>query len=283
MTLENFKALLYDPPLVLLGRVWTKLTRGVIAQERWGVLDRPSYAYGILRAGQVAKYFGHKTVTVCEFGVAHGDGLLNMIYLAEKIGKALDMRFRVVGFDTGAGLPLLNGYKDHPEVWSSGDFMLADTDKLRARIGSRAELVLGDISDNIADFLKTLTPDSPLGFISVDVDLYTAAAASLLSLTGEPDLYLPAVSTYLDDVAFYFSNRWCGELAAISDFNAAHELRKIDIDRTLPGKRPVKYARWYPQMYVCHVLDHPKRQVSPQRDGLNMGHHREFLTKYGIL
>ena len=150
-------------------------------------------------------------------------------------------------------------------------------------IARRIELVLGDIRDSVGSFLKTLSADAPLGFISVDVDLYSASKASLQCLTGQPQLYLPAVSAYLDDVAFYFSNRWCGELAAIEEFNAEHELRKIDIDRTLPGKRPVKYARWYPQMYVCHLLDHPSRQTSPQRDALNMARHREFLVEYGIL
>lgn len=283
MSLEKYKPLLYDPPFVLLGRVWAKLAGSVLSRERWGVLDRPSYAYGLLRAAQIGKYFGHHTVTVCEFGVAHGAGLLNMAELAGKIGAALDMKFRVVGFDTGTGLPTVHGFKEHPEIWSSGDFKLADSGELRARIGPRAELILGDIRESIGGFIKTLKPDAPLGFISVDVDLYSAAAASLLSLTGEANLYLPAVSVYFDDVAFYFANRWCGELAAIEEFNAAHEMRKLDIDRTLPGKRPVKYARWYPQMYTCHILDHPQRQTSAKRQALNIGHHKDLLAEHGIL
>jgi hypothetical protein len=85
MSLENYKILLHDPPQVLLGRIWARLFRGIIAKERWGVLDRPSYGYGILRAAQVGKFFGYEQVTICEFGVAHGNGLLSMIELAEKI------------------------------------------------------------------------------------------------------------------------------------------------------------------------------------------------------
>jgi hypothetical protein len=283
MSIEKYKPLLYDPFFVLLGRIGAKLAGGPISQEHWGVLDRPSYAYGLVRAARIARYFDHKKVTVCEFGVAHGDGLLNMADLAAKIGAALNIEFRVVGFDTGVGLPKVFGYKEHPEIWSSGDFTLVDTEKLKARIGARAELVLGDIKDTIGGFLKSLSPEAPIGFISVDVDLHSAAVAALQSLTGKPDQYLPAVSVYFDDVAFYFANRWCGELAAIDEFNAAHESRKIDIDRTLPGRRPVKYARWYPQMYVCHLLDHPKRQTSPQRVALDMNHHRDLLTEHGIL
>lgn len=283
MSLENYKILLHDPPQVLLGRIWARLFRGIIAKERWGVLDRPSYGYGILRAAQVGKFFGYEQVTICEFGVAHGNGLLSMIELAEKITTATGMKFRIVGFDTGVGLPKFSGYKEHSEVWSKGDFALVDTELLKQKIKGRAELVLGDIKDTVCGFLKTVSHSSPIGFISVDVDLYSAACASLLSLTGPAESYLPAVGAYFDDVGFYFCNRWCGELAAIEEFNATNEFRKIDMDRTLPGRRPVKFARWYPQMYACHILDHPKRQVSQSRDSLNMQRHGEYLVEHGIL
>jgi hypothetical protein len=283
MNLDNYKILLHDPPQVLLGRIWARFCRGIVAQERWGVLDRPGYGYGILRAAQLARYFGYEQVTICEFGVAHGNGLLGMIELAEKITAVTGVKFRIVGFDTGAGLPTFTGYKEHPEVWSQGDFALVNTDALRQKINGQAELVIGDIQDTVGDFLKTVSKSAPVGFISVDVDLYSASVASLLSLTGPAEAYLPAVPTYFDDVGFYFCNRWCGELAAIEEFNAGNQLRKIDIDRTLPGKRPVKFARWYPQMYACHVLDHPLRQASQTRDSLNMQRHRDYLVKHGIL
>lgn len=283
MSLENYKILLHDPPLVLIGRILSKIGGGIISQEHWGVCDRPSYAYGILRAAQIGKYFGHKKVTICEFGVAHGNGLLKMIDLAKQIGAATGMEFRIVGFDTGIGLPSVNGYKEHPEIWSAGDFALVDVPRLKQQIGDQAELIIGDIKDTVGQFLQTLKSDAPLGFISVDVDTYSAAGACLKSLNGTPEACLPAVSAYFDDIGFYFCNRWCGELAAIEDFNAANALRKIDTDRTLPGRRPVKYARWYPQMYVCHILDHPQRQASVKRDSLNMQKHREFLVQHGIL
>jgi hypothetical protein len=283
MNLENVKILLHDPPQILVGRILARFCRGIIAKENWGVLDRPSYGYGILRAAQLAKFFGYQQTTICEFGVAHGDGLLSMVDLAEKITAVTGIKFRIVGFDTGVGLPVFTGHKEHPEVWSQGDFTLVDTGLLKQKLNGQAELVIGDIKDTVGDFLKTVSKDSPIGFISVDVDLYSAACSSLLSLTGPAEAYLPAVSTYFDDVGFYFCNRWCGELAAIDEFNTSHEFRKIDIDRTLPGKRPVKFARWYPQMYVSHILDHPKRQTSQSRDSLNMQLHREYLVKHGIL
>jgi len=283
MNLENYKILLHDPPQIFLGRILARLCRGVVAQENWGVLDRPSYGYGILRAAQLAKFFGYQQTTICEFGVAHGGGLLSMIELAEKITAATGVKFRIVGFDTGAGLPDFTGCKEHPEVWSHGDFALVDAEMLKQKINGRAELVIGDIKDTIGGFLKTVSKDSPIGFISVDVDLYSAACASLSGLTGPAESYLPAVATYFDDVGFYFCNHWCGELAAMEEFNEKNQFRKIDTDYTLPGKRPVKFARWYPQMYVAHILDHPKRQTSPSRDSLNMQQHGEYLLKHGIL
>lgn len=43
-------------------------------------------------------------------------------------------------------------------------------------------------------------PDSPIGFVSVDVDYYWSAIDALKSLVGPPGLYLPRVTMYFDDV-----------------------------------------------------------------------------------
>jgi hypothetical protein len=44
------------------------------ARERYGLIARPNYLYGMLRAADVAKYFGKHRVTAVEFGVASGAG-----------------------------------------------------------------------------------------------------------------------------------------------------------------------------------------------------------------
>jgi hypothetical protein len=95
----------------------------------------------------------------------------------------------------------------------------------------------------------------------VDVDIYSSAKYALGCLRGSGDLYNPAVSVYLDDVATFFSNRWCGELAAVEEFNLENQLRKIDTDRTLPGRRPKQDQNWYQRMHVCHILDHEARTL----------------------
>jgi len=259
-------------------RSWTKLAGDLRERELSGLVTRPNYAYGMLRAADVARFFGKTQVTVCEFGVATGKGLTNMADLAEIIRAETGVRFRVVGFDTGTGLPPPTGYKDHPELWSGGDFQMGDPEKLRAHLKGRAELILGDIHDTISAFQDSLTPESPLGFVSIDVDIYSGTVAALRGLSGSPECYLPAMSFYLDDIGSYFSNDACGELCAVNEHNAAHPMRPLHVDRSLPGRRPDAVARWYGHMYVCHVLDHPTRQAPRERGAMTLEDHWKFMA-----
>ena len=53
----------------------------------------------------------------------------------------------------------------------------------------------------------------------------------------------------LDNISY---NQWCGEEAAIREFNFENELRKIQRNDTFA----------IPRFHVCHVLDHPIRTGS---------------------
>jgi hypothetical protein len=172
---------------------------------------------------------------------------------------------------------MLQGYKDHPELWKPGDFSTEDREGLLQRIKDRAEIVWGDIAQTIGPFADSIEAAAPIGFISIDVDIYSATTHALRCLTSSPDRYNPAVSLYFDDVAFFFANEWCGELAAISEFNAQNGMRKIGIDRSLPGRRPASEA-WYSHMYVCHVLDHDLRQKPRNRHELTLNKHCDFVN-----
>jgi hypothetical protein len=233
------------------------------ARERFGLVYRRQYAYGLLRSADIAKYFGHSKVTACEFGVASGAGLVNMIQVAEKVTALTGVAFDIFGLDTGTGIPEGSGYKDHPEIWGSGDYPLNDHDGLMKRIAGRGELILGDIKDTVEPFLERIDATAPLGFIAIDVDVYTGAHHAIKCLLGESDRCLPAVSMYFDDVNNFFANRWCGELLAIEEFNTVNPMRKIDMDRSQrhQGKK------WFDRMYVCHVLDHPARNAAPEDRG----------------
>lgn len=285
MPVKSFAVSLLRTPLCrklsrrLFGqRAWTKRAGTFREKELFGLINRASYTYGMLRAADTASFFGKSAVTACEFGVATGMGLTNMAEVAELIQAETGIRFRVVGFDTGAGLPPPIGYKDHPELWSSGDFAMEDPAQLRAKLKGRAELILGDIHNTIDAFSATLTPDCPLGFVSIDVDIYSGTVAALRALGGRAELYLPAISFYLDDVGSYFSNVACGELCAVNEHNQAHPLRLIDIDRSLPGRRTEAAASWYRSMYVCHVLDHPFRTQPRARGSLSLQDHLRFMA-----
>lgn len=275
-------------PARLVRKIWTS-TLGVDSwidqwgdfrtRERYGRIARPNYLYGMLRAADCAKYFGKQSVTVIEMGVASGAGLMNMIELAAQVQRETGVRFKIFGFDTGAGLPYVEGFKDHPEIWNPGDFVMEDRDVLLRKISGQAEIIWGDVNATIDEFVSRLDAASPLGFISVDVDLYSATKSALRCLAGAPEKYNPAISMYFDDVSFFFANRWCGELAAISEFNQEHDLRKIDLDRSLVGgQRPEPSQPWYSSMYVCHVLDHPARQSSKNRPELTISQHTDFMA-----
>jgi hypothetical protein len=275
------------PVVTLKRKIWTRLLGEASwinhhgdfrARERYGLIARANYLYGMLRAADVARYFGKKRVTVIEFGVASGAGLLNMVGLAPTIENETGVKLRIVGFDTGRGIPPVQGYKDHPELWNPGDFAMEDRNTLLRKLAGRAEIIWGDIAETIGPFTDGLDPSSPLGFISVDVDIYSAARAALRCLTSRPDKYTPAVSMYFDDVNFFFANEWAGELAAIAEFNEEQKQRKIGRDRSLPGHRAVKAEGWYSSMYVCHVLDHEMRQKPRDRQELTIDAHADFMA-----
>jgi hypothetical protein len=256
---------------------WVAKSGSFRDKERHSLIMRPNYAYGMLRAADNAKYYEKKAVTIIEFGVASGWGILNMIECADLITAETGVAFNIVGFDTGAGLPAVEGHKDHPEIWNVGDFAMEEREFLTRRIDGRAKIVWGDIDKTIDAFAAGVSEDAPIGFISVDVDIYSGTKSALRCLTREPGKYLPAVSMYFDDVSFFTANRWCGELAAIDEFNHENDLRKIDRDRSLPGTRPHPAKRWYDAMYVCHILDHPARQRPRDRASLTIGEHHRFM------
>lgn len=251
-------------------------------KESYGLIHRPNYAYGMLRAADMARFAGKKKATVCEFGVATGNGLMNMVELAAMIKTETGIELRVVGLDSGQGLPIVEGYADHPELWSPGDFAMTNRDDLRRRVGDRAELIFGDIADTVDGFVASLDESAPLAFISVDVDIYSGSKSALRSLTGRPELYTPAISIYLDDTQFFFANRWCGELLAIEEYNQLNAMRKIDEDRSLPGHRPDSITYWYRSMYVCHILDHELRTKPVKREGLSLEQHFAFMKESGL-
>ncbi len=246
--------------------------------ELHGAIGRGAYTYGMLRAADVANYFGTREITVIEFGVGDGGGLLEMARAAKFVEQETGVQLHVVGFDTGTGLPAPYSYKDHPEMWSVGDFPTGVHVPSAVEMG--AKMIWGEIADTGPRFFAGSALDTaPLGFAAIDVDLYSSAVSVLQGfLEPRASKFTPAVSLYFDDTTSFFSNEWCGELAAISEFNAASAERKISVDRTFPGHRTAAY-RWFSGMRVLHVLDHKYRQISRLRSALSTSEHHKLLSR----
>lgn len=223
----------------------------------------PHYAYGIYEAARRARAQGLKGITVIEFGVANGRGLMAMAIYARKIQQVLQINICIVGFDSGEGMPAPVDYRDHPELYTEGDFPMIYRDKLLKSLPSNTTLYFQNLIE------KPLNKDQfqyPIGFISIDVDYYSSTVSMLNSLAALPaDKLLPNTLIYLDDIMQENHNPYQGELLAIDEFNNRQDLRKIySFAQNLRPHRILKDAAWINQIFQLHVLDHAKRQ-SPYR------------------
>src|SRR5204863_3921718 len=137
-----------------------------VAREAFELINRPHYAWGLLAAADAASAAGLPGVLALEFGVAAGAGLLNMAVIAERVSAVTGVDVRVVGFDTGKGMPPPADYRDHPDHYFTGYFAM-DVDRLRAALPSRARLVVGDVSDTATAFVDDVDPLRPIGFVAL--------------------------------------------------------------------------------------------------------------------
>jgi hypothetical protein len=226
---------------------------------------RQQYAFPILHAADLAVKHGIRSVTLMEFGVASGAGLLNMCQIASATTKATGVTFRIFGFDTGLGMPPAIDYRDLPETFQEGDFPM-DFAALSKSLPPFAELVIGDVGKTVPTVLSQLSGDAPIGFVSIDVDYYSSAVQALKILTGPSELYLPIVATYLDDIGVPGSNPWTGELLAVHEFNEANAMRKIAPLTMLRSERIFKNTQWIDRMFATHIHDHRLRSPAVKRD-----------------
>ncbi|MEM7191770.1 MAG: hypothetical protein AAF405_02685 [Pseudomonadota bacterium] len=257
-----------EPLHLNLMSVFVALFGSYRSKVDFDLIVRQQYAFPILYAADLAKKYGYETVSLVEFGVAGGAGLMNMCHIAEQTTKSTGIKFRIFGFDTGTGMPPAIDYRDLPESFQAGDFPM-DQDKLREALPDFAELVIGDIADTVPTFCSTLTEEAPIGFVAVDVDYYSSAKKTLEILKGAPEHYLPIVPVYLDDIGVDGSNPWTGELLAVNEFNQENALRKIAPFTLLRSQRIFKNTPWIDRMYAGHIHDHalrsPQNKREPQR------------------
>lgn len=215
---------------------------------------RPEYLWGSLHGAHLAKALGIDEVSLIEFGVAGGNGLVALDGIAQAIETNVGVRTRVFGFDTGRGLPPPVDWRDCPNIFAGGDFPM-DVERLRARLGS-AELILGDVATTIEPFLERLPP--PVAFVSFDLDFYSSTVEALTLFEADADVLLPRVHCYFDDITGFTYADFNGERLAISEFNQ-RGLRKVSSFHGLRHYVPSRCIAdlWVEKMHLAHILDHP--------------------------
>ena len=252
---------------------------------QYDLVARPSYAFGVLAAADIARFFGYRKVTVIEFGVANGDGLLNLCNLTEQVSAVTNIEFRVLGFDNAIGLPEPVDYRDHPEIWSKGDFRMTNRPQLEQEIPPHARLLIGPVSETLPEAMRDISDDAPVGFVAHDMDIYSSTVDCLKIYESDARKLLPVSIAYFDDtlgapgrIGTLLRNEWCGQLLAINEFNRRGEYRKIDIIRTLPHRRPLSDELWLKQIYAIHALDHPLRNSSKRQASYSLDEHQSTMS-----
>ena len=252
--------------LPLVTPLWRRFPVGSVATRvRYGVPAYPHYAFGTYWAAVCAQRLGIPKITVIEFGVAGGRGLVALERISLEVEQAIGVKIDVVGFDSGKGMPRPLDYRDLPHIWNEG-FYAMDEAKLRARL-TRAQLVLGDVAETTPRWLAT-RPMTPIGFVAFDLDYYSSTRAAFKIFADDHDNYLPRVHCYFDNVwctELGCMNQYVGERLAIQEFNAENANRKIAKVEQLRSNRS-RWEYWQDQMYVFHDFLHPEytRRVIPE-------------------
>lgn len=252
---KNLNKFFKEPPFRLLIKAfYTLVPPPVETRALWDVSPRPSYLNGVLLAANQARQQGVDEIAVIEFGVAGGNGLVVLQYEAAAVERETGIRIKVFGFDNGpGGLPeFIGDHRDHPDAWLTGDYPM-DEAKIRARMTSRTTLILGNIRDTVPAFvLEGLAP--PVGFVSVDVDLYSSTMQALQIFSAVGAKMLNRAFIYFDDVDLLICHRFAGELLAIDEFNKLSETIKIDRLRGFNIDRPFPEKSYLRMMFVAHNL-----------------------------
>jgi hypothetical protein len=216
----------------------------------YGAISRPHYGYCVLQAAKLAKSLGHNKLSVIEFGVAGGNGLVNLEMHVSEIEKLLNVQIDIFGFDTGGGLPPPKDYRDLPYYWKRGYFAM-DEEKLRKKL-SRSKLVIGDVAETLPSFVQKHNP-APIGAIFMDLDFYSSTKQALKLFDLHRAHVLPRMFTYFDDVignSTVLYNEYTGALLAIGEFNKSHDEQKL-CKTTFLTVGP-NAETWGHQIYVYH-------------------------------
>lgn len=227
----------------------------------FGAIERPHYAWCMLRSVDLAKRLGYSKISGIEFGVAGGNGLVFMRRFADALQEKTGIAIECYGFDTGSGMPEPEGPRDLPYWFRQSQYAM-EVKRLEERLGN-VHLVIGDIRDTVSRFVEEYNP-APIGFIFNDTDYYSSTFASLQLFNhaiSNPDNFMPRIFQYYDDIigsAWEMYGTSNGQLAAVEDFNNIQQHTKIHLNQNLlrDTHRPWRY-----QIYYCHLFGHPRYET----------------------
>jgi hypothetical protein len=214
---------------------------------------RPQYMWGTLCAAFLAKHLGIARISAIEFGVAGGNGLLELQRIAVAVEQLSGITVEVHGFDSGRGLPRPNDYRDLPQLWGEGNYRM-DVPRLQARL-TTAKVHLGPVAETVPRVLSA-SPPAPVGFVSFDLDMYSSTMDAFSLFETADGVLLPRVVCCFDDILGYSHSDFSGERLAIAEFNQGHAMRKIS---PIYGLRYiVEDKAWTEMMYMFHAFDHER-------------------------
>ncbi len=249
---------LLDPYPVRSAYLWLAKALGLgsyLHRVEIGAVPRPAYGYCLYQGCRLAKRLGIERVSAIEFGVAGGNGLLNLEYHAREIERSLGVEVDVFGFDSAEGLPPPVDYRDLPYHWQQG-FYKMDEAALRRRLHS-AKIVLGDVRETVKTFIDVYHP-APIAAVIVDLDFYssTAMALQLFEAIGD-EFVLPRAFFYFDDIIGTTAQLYCdftGERLAIEEFNKRQADRKFSPAYHLLAQKAV--PTWFHAIRELHNFRH---------------------------
>ncbi len=219
-----------------------------------GAVDRAPYGYCVYNAAVLAKRLGYERISVLEFGVAGGNGLINLEHHARQTSEALSMDIDIYGFDIGKGLPEPLDYRDLPYLWKSS-FYKMDVQALKARL-EKSQLVLGDVRDTAKTFFSEYEP-APIGAVMFDLDFYSSTANALKIFDADERYFLPRIHCYFDDIigsALQAYSEYTGVRLAINEFNDTHKSKKFGHSHHLLARPPAE--TWHHQIRIYHSFEH---------------------------
>ena len=193
-------------------------------------------------------------ISVIEFGVAGGNGIIFLESYQKKIYDELGVEIEIYGFDLGSGLSKPEDYRDLP-YWFQEGFYKMDIEKLNIKL-KNSKIIIGDVKITIQEFFKKYNP-SPIGAIFNDLDYYTSTKYSFEIFKNNNDkYYLPRIYCYFDDIIGSeeeMYGKFSGELLAIQEFNDKNENKKIALNQCLISKNKSHYRY---QIYYYHNFKH---------------------------